>query len=775
VTHEEEQRSQRQLAEALRDTAAILNSSLEFSDVLQHILSNVERVVPHDAANIMLIESGVARIVGHTGYGQLGLDEAVLAVRYLVSKTANLSQMFETGTGLIIPDVHNYPGWVSSDHTLWIRSTAGAPIRYQREVIGFLNLDSANPDFYTEGHIERLQAFADQAAIAIQHARLYTAEQSRRKVAEILHQSASVINSTLELDKVLDLILKQLGAVIDFDTAALQLLEEDHLHVVACQGFDPPKRVLGIRFPLDPQFPNLRVVEEKAPLAIVGISQEYSHFQEDAEVYESGHIRAWLGVPLLVKERVIGMISLDRHKLIEFTQDDIDLAMTLANQSALAIENAHLHRTTLERAQRLELIAQASHRTTMILDLEELLSQAVHLISQNFDYYLTAIGIIEDGKLVLKATSLPTLDPPSLELPFEIGMRGITGWVAAHGEMLLVQDVSADPRYLHLNGADRTRSELAVPLIFGDEIIGVLDVESEHVGAFTELDVSTIQIVADQLAVAIHNARLYEQVQQHAADLEERVKARTLELSSAMDKLQDLDRLKSKFIADISHELRTPLTNIIVYLDLLENATGEKEETYRSVLKQQSARLATLVEEILDITHLEMGSARPSFADIDFNGLVHQVVSTFLPRAEGVGLELVFEPDDEVKRIWAEPIQLSRVAGNLIANALNYSTEGRVTVRTYKDPNEHRIALEVTDQGVGIHPEDLPHIFERFYRGQQVSQSAIPGTGLGLAVVKEIMDLHEGTIDIETKLGEGTTMRVWFPDHRSLVRALRSE
>jgi PAS domain S-box-containing protein len=775
VTQEQEERSQRQLAEALRDTAAVLNSTLELSEVMRRILSNVSRVVPHDAANIMLIESGVARIVGHTGYGELGLDEAVLAVRYMVSKTANLAQMFESGEGLVIPDVHQYPGWVMADHTQWIRSNAGAPIRYQNEVIGFLNLDSAAPDFYDDEHISRLQAFADQAAVAIQNARLYEAEQRRRKVAEILHQSASVINSTLELDEVLELILKQLGAVITFDTAAVQLLEGDHLRIVACQGFENPDKVQGLLFPLDPRFPNLRVVEERAPLAISGIAQEYSHFQDDAEVYESGHIRAWLGVPLLVKDRVIGMISIDRREMVEFTQEDIDLAMTMANQSALAIENAHLHRSTLERARRLELIAQASHRTTMILNLEDLLSQAVHLINESFDYYLTAIAIIEGDNLVLKATSLPSLDPPYMESPLEIGERGITGWVAAHGEMLLVQDVLTDPRYLHLNGADKTRSELAVPLIFGDEIIGVLDVESEHVGAFTELDVATIQIVADQLAIAIHNARLYEQVQEHAADLEERVKERTTELQSAMAKLEDLDRLKSKFIADISHELRTPLTNMIVYLDLLENASGEKEQTYHSVLKQQSARLVTLVEEILDITHLELGNARPSFSDIDFNGLIRQVVATYLPRAEGIGLELVFEPDDSIKRIWAEPNQLSRVAGNLIANALNYSTEGRVIVRTERDQANNRFALVVTDQGMGIHPDDLPHIFERFYRGQQVSQSAIPGTGLGLAVVKEIVDMHKGSIEIDTKLGKGTTMRVWFPDHRTLVRMATSE
>lgn len=772
---EQEPHSQRDLAEALRDTAAVLNSTLELSEVLRRILSNVSRVVPHDAANIMLVESGVARIVGHTGYGELGLDEAVLAVRYLVSKTANLAQMAESGRGLVIPDVHTYPGWVLSDHTQWIRSNAGAPIRYQSEVIGFLNIDSATPDFYTNEHIERLQSFADQAAVAIQNARLYEAEQRRRKVAEILHQSASVINSTLELDEVLDLILRQLGAIIAFDTASVQLIENGHLRIVASQGFDQPDKVLGLRFPLDPQFPNLRVINERAPLAIAGVAQEYSHFQEDAELYESGHIRAWLGVPLLAKDRVIGMISIDRREMVEFTREDIDLAMTLANQSALAIENAHLHHAALERAQRMELIAQASHRTTMILDLEDLLSQAVHLINETFDYYLTAIGLVENGKLVLKATSMPSLAPPSAAPPFEIGTQGITGWAVEHGQMLLVPDVRADPRYLHLKGADKTRSELAVPLIFGDEIIGVLDVESEHLGAFTELDVSTIQIVADQLAVAIHNARLYEQVQDHAAVLEERVRDRTLELQNAMSKLEDLDRLKSKFIADISHELRTPLTNIIVYLDLLENATGEKEENYRTVLMQQSARLATLVEEIMDITHLEMGTARPSFADIDFNGLVRQVVATFLPRAEGVGLRLDFEPDESIRRIWAEPNQLSRVAGNLIANALNYSTQGRVSVRTELDQDNHRIALEVSDQGTGIHPEDLPHIFERFYRGREVSQSAIPGTGLGLAVVKEIVDLHEGTIEVETEPGQGTTMRVWFPDHHALVRAAMSE
>ena len=173
------EREQRTLAEALRDTAAALNTTLRLDEVLDRILMNIGRVVPVDAVNIMLVETGVARIARSQGYTGDHIQQALTDLRLEVACVPTFRRMAETGQPLIIPDVQSQPGWVAVPGTDWIRSYAAAPIRSRGETIGFLNLDSAIPDFFTLAHAERLQAFVDQAAIAIENARLYAEVQKK--------------------------------------------------------------------------------------------------------------------------------------------------------------------------------------------------------------------------------------------------------------------------------------------------------------------------------------------------------------------------------------------------------------------------------------------------------------------------------------------------------------------------------------------------------------------------------------------------------------------
>ncbi|MEW5868229.1 MAG: GAF domain-containing protein [Chloroflexota bacterium] len=180
---EEAEREQRRLAESLRDTAAALSRTIKLNEVLELVLANVERVVPHDAADVMLVEQGVARIVGQRGYAERELNHVVLALRFKVDEVANLRQIVATGDPLVIPDTRNYPGWVMSEQTDWIRSYVGAPISIGGRIIGFLNLNSATPGFFTDIHVEHLRAFAAQAAVAIVNAQLH--EQVRRHAAEL--------------------------------------------------------------------------------------------------------------------------------------------------------------------------------------------------------------------------------------------------------------------------------------------------------------------------------------------------------------------------------------------------------------------------------------------------------------------------------------------------------------------------------------------------------------------------------------------------------------
>ncbi|MBN1485792.1 MAG: PAS domain-containing protein [Chloroflexia bacterium] len=169
------------------------------------------------------------------------------------------------------------------------------------------------------------------------------AGQQQADMLNALYETALVLNSTLELDQVLDLILRQLRQVIPYDSASIQRLREDQLEIVACQGWGEPEKIVGLVFPLTPGFPNHRVVQSKQPLAIEDAAGVYPVFGEQADIYGSGHIRSWLGVPLIVKEQLIGMVTLDRATVRAYTQEEIQLALAFANLAVSAIENARLY------------------------------------------------------------------------------------------------------------------------------------------------------------------------------------------------------------------------------------------------------------------------------------------------------------------------------------------------------------------------------------------------------------------------------------------------
>jgi two-component system phosphate regulon sensor histidine kinase PhoR len=231
---------------------------------------------------------------------------------------------------------------------------------------------------------------------------------------------------------------------------------------------------------------------------------------------------------------------------------------------------------------------------------------------------------------------------------------------------------------------------------------------------------------------------------------------------------KELERLKDQFILEVSHELRTPVTNMGLFAELLERGKPEKKDEYMQVLKTEISQLMRMIEDILDLSRLEVGKLkRNAFTDLDLNLITEQVVAAHCPLAEESGLELRFDAADNLPFIQGDQNQIARVLTNLLSNAIRYTSEGSVVVSTYEDGTG--VWVEVRDTGMGIDEADFPHLFERFYRGQKVSQSKIMGSGLGLAIVKEIVELHEGKIDWESVSGEGSTFRVWLPETEKML------
>jgi len=243
--------------------------------------------------------------------------------------------------------------------------------------------------------------------------------------------------------------------------------------------------------------------------------------------------------------------------------------------------------------------------------------------------------------------------------------------------------------------------------------------------------------------------------------LEQRVNDRTRALAEANEQLQELDRLKSKFVSDVSHELRTPVTSLILYLSLLEQGKPDKRPQYLLHAQQQAERMRQLIEDILDLSRLARDKAELTLAPVDLNAVLEQAVVAQQPRAEAAGLTLTFEPATELPLMHGDINRLQQVAANLIANAISYTSSGEVHVRSFKLTDQ--IGFEVQDSGMGIASEDLPHLFERFYRGQRASQSSVRGTGLGLSIVKEIVEWHGGELEVRSEVGAGSTFTVYLP------------
>jgi two-component system phosphate regulon sensor histidine kinase PhoR len=225
---------------------------------------------------------------------------------------------------------------------------------------------------------------------------------------------------------------------------------------------------------------------------------------------------------------------------------------------------------------------------------------------------------------------------------------------------------------------------------------------------------------------------------------------------------KELERLKDRFIADVSHELRTPITTICLYISLLEVAKPENRAQFLSILKEQSHLLKDLAEEVLDFKKLTLkNGAIDEVGRVNVNALVAEYVKMDLPVAQSAGLKLVFQPGEGLPEIWGDSKQLGRAVNNLLMNAIRYTRIGQVSVRTFRE--DGAVCVEVQDTGLGIDPEDLPHLFDRFYRGRNVRQTATGGSGLGLAIAKGIVELHGGSISVQSAVGKGSCFCIKLP------------
>lgn len=307
---------------------------------------------------------------------------------------------------------------------------------------------------------------------------------------------------------------------------------------------------------------------------------------------------------------------------------------------------------------------------------------------------------------------------------------------------------------------------LVEPLHFGQEfqfgfiLMGPLD---QRAGAFREILLSRQISTALRVSFFLQERHQAEKVlKKYSEKLEEMVEERTAELQNALQKARLADQMKSEFVANVNHELRTPLTNLILYYQMLSARPTEKTNERLDVIGREIQRLRTLIENLLNLSRLDLSQSPSRPLPNDLNKLIQSLVDDRHALAEKHGLSLQAELSSKLPSIWLDEAMMVQAISNLLTNAMNYTPAGgevRIKTRMMEDATGKQwVLLIVEDTGPGINAADLPHIFERFYRGKAGRETGAPGTGLGLAIVKEVVKKHHGRIDVEN-VGDGCGTR----------------
>jgi signal transduction histidine kinase len=340
---------------------------------------------------------------------------------------------------------------------------------------------------------------------------------------------------------------------------------------------------------------------------------------------------------------------------------------------------------------------------------------------------------------------------------------GISDQVISTRRPFVSSDAAKDKRLVDVERFNQVRSIMCVPLMDGGLAFGALWIGHRSPHGFVNDELRWLTAIADIAANALHRANVLE-------TLEQRVAERTRELSEVNERLREFDRLKDQFVSNVSHELRTPLANIKLYAGLLKHGKSEKLQHYLETLRRETLRLEKLIEDLLELSRLNAGTAPIMLNPIDVNQLIESLIADRASLIADRSLSLNTELGSNLPPVLGDPWRLEQVLSNLLANAMNYTPQGgtiAICTSQQEDDQQEWVTFTVEDTGLGITAEELPHVFERFYRGTAGRQSGAPGTGLGLAICQEIIDRLGGRITVESEPGHGTIFTVWL---KTLIR-----
>ena len=535
-----------------------------------------------------------------------------------------------------------------------------------------------------------------------------------------LYEIIGVLNSSLRLTETLGLVMDSLVRLTGAERGCLMLLDEKgNLEIRAARHFDQESVAAS---DLELSHTVVRGAVEGGQPVLTTNAQLDPRFSEQESVI-SYQLRSIICVPLHVRERVIGALYLDsRVREGVFSQADLPILTAFASQAAIAIENARLYTMTDQalaaRVEELTTLQRIDRELNASLDFEQVLDLTLSWALRATGAAEGALSILDDDGTVCTMVSAGN------------------STVSAGPEPEVVRSVMRNHEPIVIE-----QGRMVVPIRYEERVVGLLDLRREGGGSFRPDHVQLARRLADHAVVAIENARLYEQVRQ-------------------------ANRAKSEFVSFAAHELRVPMTSIRGYADLLEKGiagtlTPQQVEFLRTI-RSNVERMRVLVSDLQDISRIETGHLRLEMEPTVLTEALENGLQSIQAQIEGRSQQLTLEVQEDLPLVCADPARLAQVLINLLSNACNYTPEGGyIHVRVWlKDGHVH---CAVSNTGIGISPEDQACLFTKFFRSEDPAVREMPGTGLGLFIVKSLVELQGGGIEVESLLGEGTTFTFTVP------------